>query len=81
MLLEKPISISVSEIESQWFAITHMLAIVKNYLPCLLLNVLEAHQETEQEDMLTPVEGLLFCSDLKQNYSELWDILWQRKTA
>lgn len=66
MLPKKPISISVSGIQSQWFAITHMPAILKTYLPSQLLTILEAHQETELEEMLTPsVEGLPFCSDLK----------------
>lgn len=46
-----------------------MTSILKTYLPFLLLTILETHQETEQEEMLTSVEGLPFCSDLKQNHS------------
>lgn len=46
-----------------------MTSILKTCLLSLLVTVLEAHQQTEQEEVLTSVEGLPFCSGLKEKHS------------
>lgn len=54
MLPEKPISISVSEIQRRCFEITNIPTVLKTSLPSLLLTLLKAQQETEQEEILSP---------------------------
>lgn len=63
--------ISLGEMWSHWIAITHLPAILKTYVPTLLLTTLKTHQKIEKKEMFTlSVERPPFCSDFKQRVAK-----------
>lgn len=63
--------ISLGEIWSQWITITHLLVILKTYVPTLLLTTLKIHQKFEKKEMCTlSLERPPFCSDFKQRVAK-----------